>query len=97
MAPLEAFSCGTPLLISDSPKSASGQFVLSKEFLFKHGDAKDLAQKIDYWFERPEELQELGCKYAKKAEKYQISEIVDVIENKYYELVNEYSLRSLQG
>ena len=96
MAPLEAFACGTPLLISDSPKSASCQFVLSKEFLFKHGDEKELAQKIDYWFERPEELQDLGSQYAKKAEKYQISEIVDVIEDKYYELVNEYSQRSLQ-
>jgi 1,2-diacylglycerol 3-alpha-glucosyltransferase len=87
MAPLEASACGTPLLISDSPKSASGQFVLDKDYLFKHGDAKDLAQKIDYWFERPEELKELGYQYAEEAKKYRISRIVDAIEDKYYELV----------
>lgn len=89
MAPLEASACGTPLLISDSPKSASGQFALDKEFLFKHGDVKDLAQKIDYWFERPEELQKLGYQYAEEAKKYQISKVVDVLENKYYELVEK--------
>jgi 1,2-diacylglycerol 3-alpha-glucosyltransferase len=91
MAPLEASACGAPLLISDSPKSASGQFVLREEFLFKYGDANDLAQKFDYWFERPEELQKLRAQYARAAEKYSISKIVDVMEDKYYELVENYS------
>ncbi len=89
MAPLEASACGTPLLVSDSPKSASGQFVLDKQFLFKHGDVKELAQKIDYWFERPEELKKWGDQYAEEAKKYQISKVIDVIENKYYELVEK--------
>lgn len=89
MAPLEASACGAPLLISDSPKSASGQFVLSNEFLFKYGDAGDLSQKFDYWVERPEELKKLRAQYAKAAEKYRISKIVDVMEDKYYELVEK--------
>lgn len=87
MAPLEASACGTPLLIADSPKSASTQFVLSDDFLFKYEDANDLSQKFDYWIDRPEELKKLRPQYAKAAEKYQISKIVDVIEGKYYELI----------
>ena len=89
MAPLEASACGAPLLISDSPKSASGQFVLDKKFLFKHEDSEELAQKIDYWFERPEELKQIGNQYAKEAEKYQLAKVIEVIENKYYDLVEK--------
>lgn len=87
MAPLEASACGAPLLIANSPKSASTQFVLSDNSLFNYGDANDLSQKFDYWIERPEELHKLRAQYAKEAEKYQISKIVDVIEDKYYELI----------
>lgn len=89
MAPLEASACGAPLLVSDSPISASGQFVLDPQFLFKHGNADELAQKIDYWFERPDELKQWGDRYAKAAENYRISKVVDVIEAKYYELVEK--------
>lgn len=89
MAPLEASACGAPLLISDSPKSASGQFVLREEFLFKYGDANDLSQKFDYWIERPQELHKLRAQYTKEAEKYHISKIVDVMEDKYYELIEK--------
>ena len=87
---MEASACGTPLLISDSAKSASGQFALTEESLFTHGSVADLTHKIDYWIERPQELQNLGNKYALEARKYEISKVVDIIENKYYELVENY-------
>lgn len=90
LAPLEASACGTPLLISDSAKSASGQFALTEKSLFTHGSAVDLAKKIDYWIERPQELHNLGIQYAQEAGKYQISKVVDIIEDKYYELVENY-------
>jgi glycosyltransferase involved in cell wall biosynthesis len=90
LAPLEASACGTPLLISDSAKSASGQFALTEESLFTHGSIADLAHKIDYWIERPQELQNLGNQYAQEAGKYQISKVVDIIEDKYYELVDNF-------
>ena len=87
MAPLEASACGTPLLISNSAKSASTQFALEDDFLFKHGDAAELAQKIDYWIERPEALKEWGSRYAEEAQKYRLPKVVDVLEEKYYSLV----------
>lgn len=92
LAPLEASACGTPLLISDSPKSASKQFALTEKSLFKHGNDTDLRQKIDYWIERPVALQNLGQQYATEAKKYQISKVIDFIEDKYYELVENSAL-----
>ena len=90
LAPLEASACGTPLLISDSPKSASGQFALNEKSLFTHGNVADLTKKIDYWIEQPEELQTLGNKYAVEAGHYQISKVIDYIEDKYYELIENH-------
>ena len=74
-------------MISDSAKSASGQFALHEKSLFNHDNVADLTQKIDYWIEQPEELQTLGNKYAVEADHYQISKVVDSIEDKYYELI----------
>jgi glycosyltransferase involved in cell wall biosynthesis len=91
LALLEASACGTPLLISDSPKSASGQFALNEKSLFRHGNVADLTEKIDFWIEQPEELQISGNDYAVEARKYQISKVVDCIEEKYYELIDKKS------
>ena len=86
MAPLEASACGAPLLISDAPKSASGHFVIDQNSWFKHQNPQSLAQQIDYWAERPEALKQLGERYAQEAKKYRIEEVVNVLEQKYYEL-----------
>jgi 1,2-diacylglycerol 3-alpha-glucosyltransferase len=91
MAPLEASACGTPLLISASPKSASGQFALNDKSLFRHGDVNDLVKRLDYWIEHPQELKSSGNLYFNEAKNYQLSKVIDTIENKYYELVNKLS------
>jgi len=56
MSCIEAIACGCPALVGDSPKSATPQFTVHEKSLFKHGDYKDLAEKIDWWIEHPEEL-----------------------------------------
>lgn len=57
MTCIEAIACGCVPIVSDSPKSATSQFVLHKNSSFQHGDYKDLASKIDWWFEHPNDLQ----------------------------------------
>lgn len=89
MAPLEASACGTPILVSNSPASASGQFVLDQQFLFSHGNATELSQKIDHWLERPDELKYWGSRYAESAEHYRIEKVVDTLEAQYYALVDK--------
>jgi 1,2-diacylglycerol 3-alpha-glucosyltransferase len=56
MAVLEALGCGTPSLIADAPRSATRQFALSPEFLFRPGDPADLARRLDALLERPDRL-----------------------------------------
>ena len=56
MAVLEALGCGTPALIADAPRSAARQFAVSPAFLFRAGDAQDLANHLDHLIESPAEL-----------------------------------------
>lgn len=60
---LEAITCGVVPIISDSPRSATNRFALSDQNLFKNNDPKDLARKIDYWIEHPNEKMECSNNY----------------------------------
>ena len=42
-------------MICDAPKSATVQFALDENSLFRADDPKDFAAKIDYWIEHPKE------------------------------------------
>jgi len=58
MSCLEAIACGCVPIVSNSPKSASSQFAVHKNSIFEHGNARDLAKKIDWWIEHPKEWKE---------------------------------------
>lgn len=70
MAATEAMACGLPLLIADEPLSAARQFALGPEFLF--ADEAELADKIDFWFDHREALQEARERYLQLAGAYRI-------------------------
>lgn len=72
MTVLEAMGCGLPLLIADSPKSATKQFAFDERSLFPCGEVKKLAEKIDYWVGHPSELKTAGAKVLASAKKYAI-------------------------
>lgn len=56
IACLEAVRSGRTIVVSDSPKSAAGSLARDERGLFRAGDAKDLARRIDYWIEHKDEL-----------------------------------------
>jgi 1,2-diacylglycerol 3-alpha-glucosyltransferase len=56
MAVLEAAGLGTPALIADGPSSATPQFAISPEFLFRSGDPEDLALHLDNLLDEPARL-----------------------------------------
>lgn len=64
---LEAMACGVVPVIADSPLSAAGHFALLGESLFDVDDVDQLAARIDWWIDRPEQLAQWGDRYARQA------------------------------
>lgn len=91
---MEAFSCGLVPVICNSPKSATVQFALDDRSLFQPDDADDLAKKIDYWIEHPEERAILSVKYAQQGNKYRVSESVKEAERMFREVIEDHRKRN---
>lgn len=77
---MEAFTCGLVPIISDSKISATNQFALDENNLFKHGDYMSLKGKIDYWIEHPEEKQKRSDEYIEYAKQYSLDCCVTKLE-----------------
>lgn len=80
---LEAFACGLVPVISDSRRSATGQFALGPANLFRSGDAASLAERIDGWIDDPEALAEASDTYVRYADLYAVDRSVKAIERVY--------------
>ena len=70
IACLEAIRCGLVPVIADSPKCATKGFALDDRCLFKVNDSADLAEKIDYFIEHPEERAALRERYLNESEAF---------------------------
>ncbi len=84
---LEAISCGLVPIISDSPRSATNAFALSEHNLFRAGDARSLAEKIDFMIEHPEERNALREQYRGYAENFRISRCIDRMEDMFRDAI----------
>ena len=80
---MEAFACGLVPIISDSRRSATGQFALGPRNLFRSGDPSSLAQRIDRWIDDPAALDAASDTYARYAELYAVDRSVKAIERVY--------------
>ena len=86
---MEAFACGLVPVISNSSMSATKQFALDEKSLFKHGNAQDLADRIDYWFEHPEEKKALSQKYVEESKVFDFDYCVDRMIDMFQDAINE--------
>ena len=87
---MEAITCGAVPLISDHPVCATKDFAIDKEHcLFKHGNAKDLMKKIEWFYEHPEELAKLREIYHEDSKKYELSYQVDALEQMFVDAIND--------
>jgi 1-acyl-sn-glycerol-3-phosphate acyltransferase len=80
---MEAFSCGLVPVISDSPRSATGQFALEPGNLFCSGDPTSLAERIDGWIDDPAGLDAASKTYVSYAKLYAVDRSVKAIERVY--------------
>ena len=59
----EAIACGKLTIVSDSNLSATREFAIDDNCIFKCRNPKSLAQKIDYFLDNPNLIDEYGKKY----------------------------------
>lgn len=89
---IEAFASGRVPVIADSPRSAARQFALDSRSLFTPGDAEDLARKIDYWLDNPQEVADMELRYAREGRKYGIENSVRKAEEMFRAAIDEQQL-----
>jgi glycosyltransferase involved in cell wall biosynthesis len=80
---MEAFSCGLVPVISDNPRSATGQYALGPRNLFRSGDPSSLAERIDGWIDDPAALGAASETYARYARLFTVDRSVMAIERVY--------------
>lgn len=93
IAVLEAMRCGKPIVVSDSKRSAPSEFARDGRNLFKTGSASDLAAKIDYWIEHPDERAECAEYYARHGQSMSASVCMDRMEQMFIDVVAEHNSR----
>ena len=89
MSCIEAFCGGLVPVIARSPKSAAKEFAIHPESLFEVDNVKDLAGKIDYWIEHPEERAEFEKKYSEKGLEFNIETCVRRMEGMFQDAINQ--------
>ena len=88
---IEAFATGLVPIISNSLTSATKQFALDERSLFKHGDARDLANKIDYWLDNQEEREKMSSIYAKYANEFRLDKCILKIDKMFKEAIEDFA------
>lgn len=80
IACLEAISCQLVPVIADSPRSATRFFALNDNNRFHFNNPADLARKIDWWIEHPEELKACSEEYAGFAKQFNFEDCMNAME-----------------
>lgn len=86
MAVLEAMSCGKPIVIADSPESASTYFVDENGYLFEPENEFHLSEQLSRLLANKELRERMGAVSLKKSRDYDINESVRRLEDLYYSL-----------
>lgn len=73
MSITEALQQAVVPVIATARYSGTATYALDERSTFPEGDAKALAEKIDYWLDRPQERWETGFKYAESMKQYEIA------------------------
>ncbi|WP_251548387.1 glycosyltransferase [Pumilibacter intestinalis] len=86
---MEAFFCGLVPVIADAKMSATKQFALSDRNIFRAGDSSDLAAKIDWFIEHPEEKEKMSAEYLEYSKQFRIEACVDKMLEVFQTVIDE--------
>ena len=92
---LEAISCGLVPVISDSPRSATRAFALTEMNTFECDNADDLRDKIDYWFDHPEELRRCSEQYLGFTEQFSQSACMEKMTAMLEEVIGKHEEKNV--
>ncbi len=81
IACLEAISCGVVPVICNSLRSATRYFAKSDMNLFRCNDSSDLAVRIDWWLDHPEERCKCSQSYINYARQFDFDCCMDAMES----------------
>lgn len=90
IACIEAFATGLVPIISDSKKSATPQFARNEKSLFTPRDYENLTEKIEYWYEHPEEKKEAEQYYIDYAKNFHIEISAEKMEKMFEEAISDH-------
>lgn len=80
---IEVLKEGVVPIIAEGPLTATSQFAKDSNSVFKIEDSKELANKIDYWLDHPEERLEAAEKYKNTEIEYDINKSIEAIITMY--------------
>lgn len=86
---LEAIREGAVPLIAQGRLTATSQFALDERSTFPVGNPRELAGRIDWWIEHPEERMAMSAKYIESARKYDIRNSINALIQMYRKAINE--------
>ena len=87
---MEAICCGLVPVICDSPRSATRFFAKGENTLFTQYDTADLARKIDYWMEHPEEKRKKSAEFAELRRSFSQKDCMEKMERMLKEAVENH-------
>lgn len=85
----EAIREGVVPIIATGEFTASSQFALDSRSTFAERDSKELAAKIDWWIEHPEQRAEMGIKYAHSIKKYNATDAIAQMIDMYQDSIEQ--------
>jgi len=87
---LEAMACGLPCIFSDSIASATRYYAKDDRSLFECNNSRNLAEKIDYLYEHPEDRKELSDYYLEFSKNFEMDKAMDKMEQMFKDAITYY-------
>lgn len=87
---MEAIQIGLVPIIAKGKYTATSQFALSEHSKYEQRNAKDLASKIDYWFDHDELRKKEAQKYIRVGEKYNIDYSISELRKMFADAIKKH-------
>ncbi len=89
MSITEALQQAVVPVIATARYSGTATYALNERSTYPAGDAKALAERIDYWFDHPQERWQMGFQYAESMKKYEIANCAQALIRMFQQAIKE--------